>query len=109
MTRPKPAERHRAIGVESKIRQINVLAVGIVFLDCDEQIQIIRSGGLDEDPVTSQLVGAAVCAEQVSGLVDEGVRQFHFYTQNRADLSFAICHLLGLRAHKSEFKKAVGA
>lgn len=54
--------------------------------------------GLDDDPGTSQLVGAAVCAEQVAGLVDEGVRQFHFYTQNRADLSFAICHLLGIRA-----------
>jgi methylenetetrahydrofolate reductase (NADPH) len=47
--------------------------------------------------MTTQLVGAAVCAEQVMGLVDEGVRQFHLYTQNRADLSFAICHLLGLR------------
>lgn len=56
-----------------------------------------RFDGLDEDPMTTQLVGAAVCAEQVMGLVDEGVRQFHLYTQNRADLSFAICHLLGLR------------
>lgn len=56
-----------------------------------------RFEGLDNDPMTTQLVGAAVCAEQVMGLVDEGVRQFHLYTQNRADLSFAICHLLGLR------------
>lgn len=68
-----------------------------------------RFEGLDDDPGTSQLVGAAVCAEQVSSLVDEGVRQFHFYTQNRADLSFAICHLLGLRARPVEMKKAVNA
>ena len=68
-----------------------------------------RFEGLDDDPGTSQLVGAAVCAEQVAGLVDEGVRQFHFYTQNRADLSFAICHLLGLRTPTLEMKKAVNA
>ncbi len=68
-----------------------------------------RFEGLDDDPGTSQLVGAALCAEQVAGLVDEGVRQFHFYTQNRADLSFAICHLLGLRARPQTLKKAVNA
>jgi methylenetetrahydrofolate reductase (NADPH) len=38
-----------------------------------------------------------VAAEQVLDLVDRGVREFHFYTMNRADLVFAICHLLGLR------------
>jgi methylenetetrahydrofolate reductase (NADPH) len=60
--------------------------------------------GLDGDEKTSHLVAAAVAAEQVTDLVDEGVRQFHFYTLNRADLVFAICHLLGLRA-----KPAVGS
>ena len=40
---------------------------------------------------------ATVAAEQVLGLVDHGVRDFHFYTNNRADLVYAICHLLGLR------------
>ncbi len=64
--------------------------------------------GLDGDEKTSHLVAAAVAAEQVMDLVDEGARQFHFYTLNRADLVFAICHLLGLRAAAPavELKKA---
>jgi len=57
-----------------------------------------RFDGLDDDQQTSHLVAAAVAAEQVLQLVDAGVRQFHFYTLNRADLVYAICHLLGLRA-----------
>ena len=57
-----------------------------------------RFEGLDDDPATTHLVAAAVAAEQVMDLVDQGIRQFHFYTLNRADLVFAICHLLGLRA-----------
>jgi methylenetetrahydrofolate reductase (NADPH) len=56
-----------------------------------------RFDGLDNDVQTTHLVAAAVAAEQVMGLVDEGIRQFHFYTLNRADLVYAICHLLGLR------------
>jgi methylenetetrahydrofolate reductase (NADPH) len=56
-----------------------------------------RFDGLDDDVGTSHLVAAAVAAEQVLDLVDHGVRQFHFYTLNRADLVYAICHLLGLR------------
>ena len=56
-----------------------------------------RYEGLDDDPATMHLVAAAVAAEQVLDLVDEGIRQFHFYTLNRADLVYAICHLLGLR------------
>jgi len=57
-----------------------------------------RFDGLDADPQTTNLVAAAVAAEQVMDLVDEGIRQFHFYTLNRADLVYAICHLLGIRA-----------
>lgn len=56
-----------------------------------------RFDGLDNDPQTSHLVAAAVAAEQVMDLVDHGTRQFHFYTLNRADLVYAVCHLLGLR------------
>jgi MFS family permease len=44
------------------------------------------------------LIAAAVAAEQVLDLVDEGICDFHFYTMNKADLVYAICHLLGLRA-----------
>jgi methylenetetrahydrofolate reductase (NADPH) len=53
--------------------------------------------GLDDDPDTRRLVAATVAAEQVRGLQQGGVDEFHFYTLNRADLSFAICHLLGVR------------
>jgi methylenetetrahydrofolate reductase (NADPH) len=56
-----------------------------------------RFEGLDDDPVTRRLVAAAVCAEQVVDLIDRGVKDLHFYTMNRADLVFAICHLIGLR------------
>jgi methylenetetrahydrofolate reductase (NADPH) len=56
-----------------------------------------RFNGLDNDPATRKLIAAAVAAEQVLDLVDRGVTNFHFYTMNRADLVFAVCHLLGLR------------
>ena len=54
--------------------------------------------GLDDDPETRKLVAASVAAEQCRGLHAAGVDQFHFYTMNRADLVFAICHILGVRA-----------
>ncbi|CAM5764637.1 methylenetetrahydrofolate reductase [Labrys miyagiensis] len=56
-----------------------------------------RFEGLDDDVATRKLVAAAVAAEQVFDLVDRGVSEFHFYTMNKADLVYAICHLLGLR------------
>jgi methylenetetrahydrofolate reductase (NADPH) len=56
-----------------------------------------RFHGLDHDPATRKLIAAAVAAEQVIDLFDRGVTSFHFYTMNRADLVYAICHLLGLR------------
>ena len=54
--------------------------------------------GLDDDPETRSLVAASVAAEQCRALHANGVEQFHFYTLNRADLVFAICHILGVRA-----------
>jgi methylenetetrahydrofolate reductase (NADPH) len=57
-----------------------------------------RFHGLDNDPATRKLIAAAVAAEQVLDLVDRGVTNFHFYTMNRADLVYAVCHLLGLRS-----------
>lgn len=56
-----------------------------------------RFEGLDDDPTTRRLIAATVAAEQVFDLVDAGIDEFHFYTMNRADLVFAICHLLGVR------------
>jgi methylenetetrahydrofolate reductase (NADH) len=61
-----------------------------------------RFAGLDDDPATRKLIAAAVAAEQVVNLVDHGVTDFHFYTMNRADLVYAICHLLGLRPDRGE-------
>jgi methylenetetrahydrofolate reductase (NADH) len=61
-----------------------------------------RFRGLDDDPSTRKLIAAAVAAEQVIDLVDRGVTSFHFYTMNRADLVYAICHLLGLRPATQE-------
>lgn len=56
-----------------------------------------RFAGLEDDQETRQLVASAVAAEQVLDLVDRGISDFHFYTMNRADLVFAICHMLGVR------------
>ena len=56
-----------------------------------------RFEGLDDDVATRKLIAAAVAAEQVLDLVRRGVTDFHFYTMNRADLVYAVCHLLGLR------------
>lgn len=54
--------------------------------------------GLDDQPKTRQLVAATVAAEQCRVLYENGVKDFHFYTLNRAELALAICHMLGLRA-----------
>ena len=53
--------------------------------------------GLDDLPEARQLIAATVMAEQCRRLYAGGVRAFHFYTLNRAELSYATCHLLGLR------------
>ena len=53
--------------------------------------------GLDDHPAARQLIAATVSAEMCRRLYAGGVRHFHFYTLNRAELSYAICHLLGLR------------
>jgi len=53
--------------------------------------------GLDERPAARQLVSATLAAELCRRLYAGGVRQFHFYTLNRAELAYAICHMLGMR------------
>ena len=67
-----------------------------------------RFEGLDDEPETRQMVAATVAAEQVFGLRDRGVTDFHFYTLNHADLVFAICHQLGLRPPHPAAAAAVG-
>jgi methylenetetrahydrofolate reductase (NADPH) len=56
-----------------------------------------RFHGLDDDPETRRLIAASVAIEQVQSLQRHGVRDFHFYTLNRAELTYAICHTLGAR------------
>ena len=68
-----------------------------------------RFDGLDDDPQTHALVAAAVAAEQVLDLVERGVSEFHFYTMNRADLAFAICHLIGIRPDETRAGATVAA
>ena len=53
--------------------------------------------GLDHDPETRRLIAAAVLAEQVEQLRAEGFDQFHFYTLNQADLTYAACRILGMQ------------
>ncbi|MEO7775330.1 MAG: methylenetetrahydrofolate reductase [Steroidobacteraceae bacterium] len=57
-----------------------------------------RYDGLENDAETRQLISAAVTIDQVRYLQREGVQEFHFYTLNRAELTYAICHSLGVRS-----------
>lgn len=56
-----------------------------------------RFSGLDDDAETRQLIAASVAIEQVEELRRHGVDEFHFYTLNRSELTYAICHALGVR------------
>jgi len=60
-----------------------------------------RFVGLDNDADTRRLIAASVAIEQVSRLREQGVNEFHFYTLNRAELTYAICHALGMRPQPS--------
>ncbi|HEX9207839.1 MAG TPA: methylenetetrahydrofolate reductase [Steroidobacteraceae bacterium] len=57
-----------------------------------------RFDGLDDDPETRRMIAASVAIDQVHRLQAHGVNEFHFYTLNRAELTVAICHALGVRA-----------
>ncbi len=62
--------------------------------------------GLDDHPQARQLVAATLTAELCRRLYAGGVKHFHFYTLNRSELSYAICHLLGLRPNATALEKA---
>jgi methylenetetrahydrofolate reductase (NADPH) len=62
--------------------------------------------GLDNLPAARQLVAATVAAELCGQLYAGGIRHFHFYTLNRAELAYAICHLLGLRPQTHQQEQA---
>jgi methylenetetrahydrofolate reductase (NADPH) len=65
-----------------------------------------RFDGLDDDPDTRRMIAANVAIEQVQRLRQHGVEEFHFYTLNRAELAYAICHALGLRPHATQARVA---
>ena len=58
--------------------------------------------GLDSDVETRKLVATTIVYDQCMKLISSGIKDFHFYTLNRADLSFAICHILGIRILKDK-------
>ena len=60
-----------------------------------------RFAGLEDDPDTRQLIAASVAIEQVALLKREGVTEFHFYTLNRHELTYAICHAIGVRRQRA--------
>ena len=60
-----------------------------------------RFDGLDDDAETRQMIAASVAIEQVQHLQSEGIQDFHFYTLNRSELTYAICHALGVRSSKA--------
>ena len=63
---------------------------------------------LDEDPSTRKLIAATVAAEQCLELAEHGVDYFHFYTLNRDELSYALCHMLGVRPTTNGGEKPAG-
>jgi methylenetetrahydrofolate reductase (NADPH) len=65
-----------------------------------------RFDGLDDDPDTRRMIAASVAIEQVQRLRQHGVDEFHFYTLNRAELTYAICHALDLRPRAIEAQVA---
>jgi len=60
-----------------------------------------RFDGLEDDAETRQMIAASVTIEQVRQLESEGIEDFHFYTLNRSELTYAICHALGVRAERT--------
>jgi methylenetetrahydrofolate reductase (NADPH) len=68
-----------------------------------------RFSGLEDDAETRRLIAASVAIEQVQALAQHGVHEFHFYTLNRAELCYAICHALGLRPRLAAAARRAGA
>jgi len=65
--------------------------------------------GLDGDPETRRLIAASVATEMCARLAEEGFSDFHFYTLNRADLTYAICRVLGVREPDAPDEKEAAA
>ena len=74
-------------------------SVGILILLTTFVALLTLTAAQDTNPETRKLVAASIAAEQCRVLHAHGVTDFHFYTMNRADLVYAICHILGVRAN----------
>lgn len=61
--------------------------------------------GTERDPMIRKLIGINIALEQIKVLASEGIEHFHFYTLNRAELTYAICHYLGARVNKGQQQK----
>lgn len=66
-----------------------------------------RFSGLDDDPRTHGMIAASFAIEQIDELCNHGIEEFHFYTLNRSELTYAICHAIGLRPQLPEQKLTV--
>ena len=64
-----------------------------------------RFEGLDEDDQTRQMISASIAIEMAQRMQSEGIDEFHFYTLNRAELTYAICHALGIRPEEGNTQK----
>jgi methylenetetrahydrofolate reductase (NADPH) len=110
-------EQARAIGITQPI------VPGILPINSFSQVQKFAAqcgaripdsiaenfAGLDDDAEVRKLIAAVTAAEQCQVLAGMGVRHFHFYTLNRADLVYAVCHLLGLRPKAKELEAPIPA
>jgi len=72
-------------------------------------MKIKTTTGLRALALATSLLAASVAIEQVHVLAHHGVRDFHFYTLNRAELTYAICHALGIRPSKQPLATRAGA
>ncbi len=107
-------ERARAAGIEAPIVPgvmpvVNFATIAQFSAKCGTTLPdwLARLfDGLDDDPATHRLVAATAAAEQCLRLREAGVNEFHFYTMNRADLTLAVCHMLGIRPDRSATVRA---
>lgn len=98
-------ERARAAGIEAAIVPgimpvVKFATIAGFCAKCDIAVPDWMArlfDGLDDDPAKHRLVAATAAAEQCLRLREAGVNEFHFYTMNRADLTLAVCHMLGIR------------
>ena len=71
---------------------------GFTNVHVPQWLHKMNAGLHKDDQTTRNLIGAKIAMDMVKALAKEGVRKFHFYTLNRSELGYAICHMLGVIA-----------